>query len=123
MSKKLNEDAMHNELAGSAFFQSVPEPNPSADLPAPTPPPSIGLQPSPPLTPADRRPTIHRMSQRSNERTKIRHSFDIFPDQLLSLREIAVEREKRSGAKVLMGDLVQEALDRFIAHERNSEPS
>ncbi len=56
---------------------------------------------------------------RSNERRKIRHTFDILADQLLALREIAVEREKLFGDRVLLGDLVQQALDMLIAKERN----
>jgi hypothetical protein len=62
-----------------------------------------------------------RRNVRSNERMKVRHSFDILSDQLLALRELAVERERIFGKKVLLGDLVQEALDMFISKERNHE--
>lgn len=65
--------------------------------------------------------TVKRTDERLNERTKIRHTFDILADQLLSLREIALEREKLFGSRVLIGDLVQEALDMFITKERNKE--
>ena len=58
-------------------------------------------------------------NERSNERKKVRHTFDILADQLLALREIAIEREKVFGKRVLLGELAQEALDRFIAMERN----
>ena len=57
----------------------------------------------------------------TNERTKIRHTFDIFHDQLLSLREITLEREKTFGKRVLIGEVAQEALDMFITNERNKE--
>jgi hypothetical protein len=60
-------------------------------------------------------------NERTFQRRKIRHTFDIYDDQLLSLREIAIERQKVFGERVLLGDLVQEALDMFIAKERNKE--
>lgn len=50
-------------------------------------------------------------------RQRVRHSFDIFSDQILALRDIALKREQRSGLHARLGDLVQEALDTFIAHE------
>lgn len=57
-------------------------------------------------------------NERANGRTKVRHSFDIHSDQLFALRELAVERERVLGHKVLLGDLVQEALDLFISREQ-----
>lgn len=48
-------------------------------------------------------------------RVRVRHSFDVFADQLLSLREIALTREAHTGQRVRLGDVVQEALDGFIA--------
>jgi hypothetical protein len=62
-----------------------------------------------------------RTNERSNARPRVRHSFDIYQDQLLSLKEIAIKREETQGKRVLLGDLVQEALDRFITHERANE--
>jgi hypothetical protein len=43
-------------------------------------------------------------------RQRVRHSFDIFADQLFSLRSIALTREQTFGKRVLLGDLVQQAL-------------
>lgn len=63
--------------------------------------------------------TFHRINERTNVRNKIRHTFDIFQDQLHSLREISLSRELTFGKRVLIGDLVQEALDMFITKERN----
>ncbi len=60
-------------------------------------------------------------NERTFQRRKIRHTFDIYDDQLLSLKEIAIERQKVFGERVLLGDLVQEALDTFISKERNKE--
>jgi len=67
--------------------------------------------------------TNERTSERTNERyikrRKIRHTFDIYADQLLSLREISIEEEKYTGERVLLGDLAQQALDMFISKQRN----
>jgi len=65
--------------------------------------------------------TMIRTNERSNERTNIRHSFDCWADQLLALRQIAMEREIIIGDRVTLGDLVKEALDQFIANERSNE--
>lgn len=60
-------------------------------------------------------------TEQSVERRKVRHTFDILADQLLTLKEIAIGREKTFGKRALLGNLVQEALDLFIAKERNKE--
>jgi outer membrane biosynthesis protein TonB len=69
--------------------------------------------------------TLERTKQRNNERLRtrkrIRHTFDIFEDQLFSLREIALDQEKYSGARVLLGELVQQAIDMLITKEKNSK--
>lgn len=63
-------------------------------------------------------------SERPKERTRIRHSFDVFQDQLDDLREIALQQQKATRKRVLLGDLVQEALDIFItAQKRTNERS
>jgi len=67
-----------------------------------------------------------RTNERSNERTvertvernRVRHSFDIWQDQLLRLSEIQAERFSQTGRKPKLGELVQEALDAYIAKER-----
>ena len=64
--------------------------------------------------------TVKRANDEPNERTKVRHTFDILDDQLLTLREISIERQKFFGRRVLLGELVQEALDLFISKERNT---
>lgn len=66
-------------------------------------------------------PTNERPSVKPTKRTKIRHTFDIFADQLLSLRQIALDQEKLYGERVLLGDLAQQALDMLIAKEKNKQ--
>lgn len=60
---------------------------------------------------------------RSNERTKTRHSFDVFKDQITALSEIQVSMLRQTGAKPKLGDLVQQALDEYIErmHDRSNE--
>src|ERR671938_89316 len=74
---------------------------------------------SPQIPPSTTKPSKKPTNERTFQRRKIRHTFDVFDDQLLSLREIALEREKAFGQRVLLGDLAQEALDMLIAKERN----
>lgn len=63
--------------------------------------------------------TFGRTHERFIKRAKIRHTFDIFADQLMSLREISIEQEKFTGERVLLGDLAQQAFDMFISKQRN----
>jgi hypothetical protein len=62
--------------------------------------------------------TTARTNERTLERSRVRHSFDIWQDQLLGLSEIQADRFSRSGRKPKLGELVQEALDAYIAKER-----
>jgi hypothetical protein len=126
--KKLNTDAITSELSGaSAFFaQRTP---PQVESPAPQPPATHQAVEPPPVSPsvghqaaiAPNVSTNEQPLKRSFQRKKLRHTFDIYYDQLLSLRELALSREMLFGERVLLGDLVQEALDMFITKERNNE--
>ncbi len=129
MKKKLNIEGIANELEGaSAFFRrNTPAPSPPAGT-APAqndPAPAASAEGQHPAQDPRNEPTTERKNVSTNQRTfvrrKIRHTFDIYDDQLLSLREIAIERQKVFGERVLLGDLVQEALDALIAKERNKE--
>ncbi len=66
-------------------------------------------------------PISERTDKRSNERTniriRVRHSFDVWQDQLLALAEIQARRFSRTGRKPKLGELVQEALDAYIANQ------
>lgn len=55
---------------------------------------------------------------KQQKRIPLRSSFDIYADQLLALKEIALNREKITADKVLLGDLAKEALDLLIAKEK-----
>jgi hypothetical protein len=64
------------------------------------------------------RPKSRRTLERTFERSRVRHSFDIWQDQLLGLSEIQADRFSRTGRKPKLGELVQEALDAYITKER-----
>ena len=59
-----------------------------------------------------------RTNERPLQRNRVRHSFDIWQDQLLGLSEIQADRFSRTGRKPKLGELVQEALDSYITKER-----
>ena len=107
--KKLNIAGVRNELEASAFFSPPPAPAPAKEQTAE----------------AINDTTKHRLNERTVERTverpKVRHTFDIFADQVTSLKRIQLERAEMSDKRYRMGDLVQEALDSFIAKQRSRD--
>jgi len=58
---------------------------------------------------------------REHGRESINHGLSIYEDQLFSLKEIQLERQKVLRKKYSLGDLAKEALDLFIRKERNQE--
>jgi hypothetical protein len=104
--KQLNTEAITNELQGaSAFFPTSRE----TDLTEPPPSAEDAIKPEmidSPTTERSNEPPNDPLKQRSMIRTKIRHTFDIYEDQLLSLKEINLNREKLFGQRVLLGDTV-----------------
>jgi len=65
--------------------------------------------------------TDERTIARTIERATVRHSFDIYRDQLIALGEIQMDIFKRTGKKPKLGPLVQDALDRYIAAQLHIE--
>jgi hypothetical protein len=53
------------------------------------------------------------------ERVRVRHSFDVYRDQLFSLTEIQTALFSKTGKKPKLGDLVQEALDAYISRHND----
>jgi hypothetical protein len=69
-----------------------------------------------------RRHTTSVVDERAEEpRRRIRHSFDIWEDQLLSLAEIQAQRFTTTRHKPKLGELVQEALDAYIEQYQTGE--
>ena len=61
--------------------------------------------------------------ERTNERKRTRHSFDVFKDQIAALSEIQVRLFRQTGDKPKLGELVQQALDDYIdrMNDRSNE--
>ena len=59
-------------------------------------------------------PTHHPTNGRTFQRTKIRHTFDIFADQIQALHQLQLEYIQAGGLKPKLGDMIQEALDDFL---------
>ena len=59
-------------------------------------------------------PTNARSNVRTVQRTKVRHTFDIFSDQIVSLHQHQLETLQNGGNKPHLGDMVQEALDDYL---------
>ena len=55
-----------------------------------------------------------QMNERTEERRRVRHSFDVFADQLVALGDLQQAQVKRTGRKPTIGELAQEALDLYL---------
>ena len=116
MTKKLNITSITNELEGSAFFPSKKTPSVS-----PT-PPSIGDEPKPPevnIPIIEPKQQVHERAnvptgQRPNgKRIITRNSFEIYEDQMGSLRTLSYQ-EKMEGKLGSMSGMVREAIDNYL---------
>jgi len=129
MTKKLNEQAIQNELEQSAFFREIKSLDSSVDDNSHS-KPSPSLSTNEPAIDANNDETKHRTPERSNERTeeriKIRHTFDIYEDQLVALHTLQLISLQTKNFKPKLGELVQDALDKYLAsqepdYERSNE--
>jgi hypothetical protein len=114
MKKQLNSAAILSELSGgSAFFPSYKK----NDSPAPqavTPKPQSLIQ-QPESTTPER--TNARTPVRTNDKRIItRNSFEIYEDQMDSLRERSY-KEKRAGKIGSMSAMVRQAIDKYLLEE------
>ncbi len=115
-------DRIANELAGaSAFFKSrgtpseEAKPGPVATMPSVTPQPNPQpITPVAPVTPPVEAARTPRTPERPSRRQMIRHPFELYMDQLDSLRDLA-ESQRRRGEPASMSRMVREAIDRYLA--------
>src|SRR4051794_17427790 len=109
MKKQLNTTALTNELSGgSAFFPSYKKsesPPPLVAEITPTPAPQSLIQQ--PETAMSERPNARTPVRSNTKRIITRNSFEIYEDQMDSLRELAY-REKREGRIGSMSAMVRE---------------
>ena len=125
--KEINENRFQKKAPESIVFQGAQLPD--------IPPPPATHEPEPSERPSVRtdehRPSAVPESMPSYvvrvpaERRKTRHPFDIYDDQLDALRKIqlAEREEARQKRAKSLGDMAQEALDRYIAEKIKKLPS
>ncbi len=116
MTKKLNTDAIKNELAESVFFRRPPQTGS-----APAPPSSVPVAPaggkSLPVLPVLPVRVVPPKARPGRRVMKQRHPFDIYEDQYHSLQELSLADRKRGGMGS-MSAMVRQALDELIAKKR-----
>ena len=132
MKKQLNVESIQSELrGGSAFFpgyKSPPTP-PSEDVQSPS-EADASPQQSAPIVGDDHRPEIILpLPERVNARTPVRpsgkriitrNSFEIYEDQMDSLRKLSLE-EKMEGNLGSMSQMVREAIDTYLKTRHSQE--
>ena len=124
------------EINENRFQKKAPEPIAfqGAHLPDTAPPPATDvpeIAERPDVRTDEHAPSVRPESVPSYvvrvpaERQKTRHPFDIFYDQLDALRKIqlAEREEARQKRAKSLGDMAQEALDRYIAEKIKKLPS
>jgi hypothetical protein len=150
MKKKLDIGNITNELAGASLFFTKPATPPSLSKPGnsivekkenPLADSPFFEKPSTPLPQArneenqDQKRSVERTFERPNERInersnkrsmkmkreKIRHTFDIFRDQLVALQMIQLEKFQAGKKKPKLGKMVAEGIDLFIKQEASKK--
>jgi len=142
MKKKLNTESITNELEGASLFFKKPDTPPSLSEPEKSitekvvstlpdsPTPENIITP----TPQAKNEEI-QAQKRSNERTfgrtvertskphreKIRHTFDIYKDQLIALQVIQLEAVQSGKKKPKLGKMVSEGIDLFIKQKASKK--
>jgi hypothetical protein len=121
MTKRLNIDAIQNELSGgSAFFPNYaskePEETPLVKPAATIVTSKTIMTPVPPVRPVL---SVRGKDEKSSPKRvmKSRHPFDIYEDQYHSLRDLALQ-ERMQGGVGSMSAMVREAIDALIEKRR-----
>jgi hypothetical protein len=122
------------EINENRFQKKTPEPIAFQGAQLPKTPPVASSEPVPAVRPNGRTDEdTHPQTAESPsyvvripaERRKTRHPFDIYEDQLDALRKIQLAEREAAGHKTskTLGEMAQEALDRFIADKAKKLPS
>jgi hypothetical protein len=125
--KEINENRFQKKTPESIAFQgaTLPETPPPLPLPEPELPerPSGRTDENSPFPTYESVPSY--VVRVPPERQKTRHPFDIYEDQLDALRKIqlAEREEARQKRGKTLGEMAQEALDRYIADKTKKLPS
>src|SRR5512142_1296827 len=105
MTKKLNTDHIRSELADSVFFRA---PRPPA-----APPDPAEIPPTVPTPAVPERVHARTPERVPGRRIITRNSFEIYEDQMQSLRTRAYQ-ERMAGKLGSMSRMVREAIDRYL---------
>ena len=112
MTKKLNADAITNELEGSAFFPRPQREQPEANKPTPLPEKSI-IEEEQPTQAIPVRVNARTPVRPNGKRIITRNSFETYEDQMDSLRKLSLQ-EKMEGKIGSMSQMVREAIDDYL---------
>ena len=115
MKKKIDTQALVDELQQSAFFRrptppSTPTPTQASEQPGGFP---NTATPTPPAAEDTRTPRTGSTPPTPLRRQMIRHPFEVYSDQVEKLREFALE-DRRNGGTGSMSKMVRDAIDRVI---------
>ena len=98
-----------------------PKPDPSSEVQPTYPPPAAveskqakGKPQVKPSKDLKKERSFERKKDLSKERTVVHHSFDVYEDQLNSLKKTALLRQIESGERVTVGVVIREALDKYF---------
>lgn len=115
MSKKraIYSNAENELTTGSAFFPGYLKPGGAAHTP-PSPDPAPGAEPqSTAVPPKDTTAASATLSTRPERRVMVRHSFEVYIDQVESLRACA-DIQRRRGDPGSMSRIVRKAIDSYL---------
>ena len=113
MKKRLNTEAITNELAGnSAFFPDYQGQDTSVEDHV-TSIPSVSEEPQVPVTKQATTAASSSSPTVSAKRSFVRRSFDLYEDQIAFLTRVSLE-ERLAGKEGSMNAMVREALDNYI---------
>ena len=143
MKKKLNTDAISNELEGASLFFAKPQSPatmPENTQTEDTPVSEIEAFVKEPLLPVsstpqagakenlDQKRSFERTTERTNVRTeikpkreKIRHTFDIYQDQLIALQVLQLKAVQSGKKKPKLGKMVSEGIDLYLKQKASKK--
>jgi hypothetical protein len=119
MTKKLNVDAITNELAESAFFRRPLQEQPVIDKPTPL-PEKPNVQENQPDQDIPERVNARTPVRPNGKRIITRNSFEIYEDQMDAMRKISFH-EKMEGKLGSMSQMVRDAIDSYLKEKTSTK--
>jgi hypothetical protein len=119
MKKKLNVESIANELEESAFFRRPEGEQPEVDKSTPLPKKPI-VQENQPNNDMPERVNARTPVRQSGKRIITRNSFEIYEDQMDSLRKISFH-EKMEGKLGSMSQMVRDAIDNYLKEKTSTK--